>query len=52
MAITESLDIFGHALARAGVGFAQFAPPTTARAATMLVHEQPVPPPATRGWDG
>jgi hypothetical protein len=52
MAVTESLDVCGHALARAGVGFAHFAAPTTARAATILVHGQPVPLPGARGKDG
>jgi len=50
--MTESLDIVGHALARARVGSAHFASPTTARAATRLIHRQPVPPPVARGWDG
>jgi hypothetical protein len=43
---------FTAALARAGVGSAQFASPTTARAATILVHGQPVPPSGARGSDG
>jgi hypothetical protein len=48
----ESFDICGPALARAGVGSAHFASPTTARAATDSVHAQPVPPPGARVWDG